>query len=263
MSTRCPWFRKLAFPALVLVGAIHAPAFAGDHNQLVLGAGPSTGIAIDFFEKLSLEPESQGYRFVVQNRSTKHAGGIRASDKYLFGRTGRPLDAGEKALGKFEIILAKIPVGFAVGGHVALDNISTGKLEAVFRAKITNWHELDGHDDAIVMVGREKTESALSRLRGPFPFLDGAPYHHVFKRDHSVVAFLSSPAGRNAIGFGALSNFADLRELKVDGVQMDIPVGLVVDNARKGHPVVAAAKRLVKSEDWRRQVVGAGYMNAD
>lgn len=243
--------------------AAFPPVHAGDETQLVLGAGTSTRVAQIFFERLSREPECRGYDFTVQERSTKHAGGIRASGKYLFGRTGRPLDADEKALGKFEIILARIPIGFAVGSNVGLDRISPGEIEAVFTRKITNWRELGGADGAIVLVGREKTESALSRLRGPYPFLDGARYHHVFKRDHSVVGFLASPAGRNAIAFGALANFAELRVLEVDGVQTALPVGLVVDNARAEHPVVAAAKRLAKSADWRRRVLDTGFLNAD
>ena len=242
---------------------MRSAAFAGDENQLVLGAGTSTRAAQIFFERLSKEPECRGYRFTVQERSTKHAGSIRASDRYLFGRSGRPLSAAEKASGKFEIILASIPIGFAVGAHVDLDRISRDQLEAVFTGAITNWRELGGPDAGIVLVGREKTESALSRLRIPFPFLDEARYHHMFKRDHAVVSFLASPGGRNAIGFGALANFSDLQVLEVVDVTLGLPVGLVVDNTRAGHPVVAAARRLVKTEEWRQKVLDAGFLNVD
>ena len=263
MPVPCTRFQQVAFAALVLGVFVFASAHAGDEKQRVLGSGVSTRVVQAFFERFSKEPECRGYSFTVQERSTKHAGGVRASDKYLFGRIGRPLDGDEKALGKHEIILARIPIGFAIGSNVGLDKISPGGLEAVFMRRITNWRELGGSDAAIVLVGREKTESVLSRLRVPFPFLDEARYHHVFDRDHSVTGFMGSQAGRYAIGFGALANFADLHVLEVDGVTTGLPVGLVVDNSRAEHPVVAAAARLAKSDAWQRRVVNAGYMNAD
>lgn len=92
---RCSWFLKVAFAALLLFMATFPPAHAGDEKQLVLGSGTSTRVVQVFFERLATEPECEGYGFTVQERSTKHAGGIRASGRYLFGRTGRPLNADE------------------------------------------------------------------------------------------------------------------------------------------------------------------------
>jgi len=54
-------------------------------------AGPSTAIVKLFFEHFGQRPEAKGKTFLVPERSVKHKGGIRASGKHLFGRTGRPL----------------------------------------------------------------------------------------------------------------------------------------------------------------------------
>ncbi len=65
-------------------------------QQVVAGAGPSTKIVKMFFDEFSKIESGEGYEFVVPPKSIKHAGGIRASGKYVFGRTGRPLNEKEK-----------------------------------------------------------------------------------------------------------------------------------------------------------------------
>ena len=59
----------------------------------------------EYFEVRPLRPldrPSRNHKFEVEQRSIKHAGGIKASGKYLFGRTGRPLNTSEKQQGKHD-----------------------------------------------------------------------------------------------------------------------------------------------------------------
>jgi len=97
------------------------PSIKAD-EQIVAGAGPSTEICKLFFEKLNqLDKAKSGYNLAVKDSSVKHKGGILNSEKFLFGRTGRPLARKEKALGKDQIFLAKGPISFAKGLEVDLD----------------------------------------------------------------------------------------------------------------------------------------------
>lgn len=241
---------------LAIVGIIGFLATFGvgtakaEMQQKVLGAGPSAKVAASFFEAFEKRPEAKGYTFEVDQRSTKHAGGIRASGTYLFGRTGRPLSDSEKAPGKFDIFLAGTPVGFVVGKGAGVTELSFDQARDIFLRKIRNWKEVGGPDAQIVLLGREKTEAALSVLRFDYPFLDEAKYDKVFKRDHAVVNFLMAEVGHYAIGFGAFPNFEDWQIINVPGHSPVVNLGLVVDQANEAHEIVKAVQAFAKSDEW-------------
>ena len=70
----------------------------GAERQVIAGAGPSTAVVALFAERFASDPSASGYVFEVPQRSAKHAGGIKASSKFVFGRTGRPLNEKEKSM---------------------------------------------------------------------------------------------------------------------------------------------------------------------
>ena len=74
---------KIALGLVLMMGI--SPLWAAN-EQMVLGAGPSAKVAQSFFKAFEKQPEAQGYTFAVEQRSTKHAGGIRASGSSGSGR---------------------------------------------------------------------------------------------------------------------------------------------------------------------------------
>ncbi len=249
-----------------LISLAHSQIAIADFDkdvELVYGAGPSTSIVKLFFEHFSQRPEARGKAFSVPERSVKHKGGIRASGQHLFGRTGRPLSPQEKAQNKFEIYLGRIPVGFVTGTAVALPPLKPSDIDALFSGRIANWKALGGPNAPVVLVGREKTEAVLTVLSRHFPVLLDAVYQQRFKRDHAVVNFLLTPAGRHAMGFGALSNFDGLNRVELVGPQLGVRVGLVVDEKNANRPLVKAVQQYAASGDWRQVVEDAGYFVVD
>lgn len=228
--------------------------------QLVAGAGPSTKIATLFFTSFQTMPETSGYSFEVPPRSVKHAGGIQASDTYLFGRTGRPLNKKEKALGKDEIFLASIPLSFVAGSGAGVKRLTRQQLRDIYTGRIVTWKEIGGADHDIVLVGREKTEAALSVLRNEFPSLDEAKYDRVFKRDHQVVNYIKSEQGRYALGFGAKLNFDPEYHILVEDFSRGINVGLVYDLKNAEHPLIIAVKKYAGSTSWYNEVLNSGFL---
>ena len=247
----------------MLFGTSQAGSDSRQKDERVYGAGPSTEIVTLFFEHFSERPEAKGTKFLVPKRSTKHAGGIRASDQYLFGRTGRPLSKQEKAQSKFEIFLGRVPIGFATSPAVVLPPLTSEDIVRIFSGEVSNWRDLGGPDAPVVLLGRERTESVLTALTKHFPNLVDARYQQILKRDHAVVNFLNSPAGKHAIGFGAISNFSDLNVVRLRGKNFGINVGLVVDIKNLDDPLVKAAERFANSEEWRHLVESAGYFVAE
>ncbi len=253
----------LFFVAVLPFFGISTSASNAHEEQLVMGAGPSTAVVSLFFRHFSLLPAVRNHKFEVEQRSIKHAGGIKASGKYLFGRTGRPLNKSEKQQGKHDLFLARIPLSFVVGKGAGVSNITLDQLNAIFNRSITNWSELGGADATIMLTGREQTEAAFSVIKHDHPYFNNVEFDHVFFRDHQMVNFIKSSNGVHAIGFGARHNFEDEYILQVDGFQSGVSLGLVYDSKNKDHPVVKTAIEFASSEKWRNRVIESGLLQPD
>ncbi len=233
---------------------------AGEAVQLIAGAGPSTRVVQRFAALLGGLPEAEGYVFEVPERSIKHAGGLRSTRKYLFGRTGRPLTADERARGYEEIFLAKMPIAFVAGEGAGVSRLTLEQVCGLFTGRYTNWKQVGGNDAPVVVLSREPTEALFSVLKRDVPCMNrvvDTPY--VFKKDHLVVEMLlRRPQGRTAIGFGAARNFPPERILEVEGFSSGVNVGLVYRAENGDHPLVRAARELARSARWRDEVARMG-----
>jgi hypothetical protein len=243
----------VAFTLVATLLLTTGPSQAG-HDQLVAGAGPSTKVAELFFAEFCKDPACADYHFTIMQTSVKHKGGILSSSKYLFGRTGRPLTAEEKELGKEEILLGRVPITFAVGLETGVKQLSLKQAEQIFNRKITNWKQLGGKDATIILVGREETEALYSVLKKEYPRFRNLAFDKVFKKDHQVVKFLNSPAGAHAISFGAKPNFNRYNLLKVKGFSAGVALGLVYDLENRNHPIIKAAAKYAAGAAWKKQL---------
>lgn len=230
---------------------------------MVMGAGPSTAVVTLFFQHFSKTAAANEYTFEVEQRSIKHAGSISASGKYLFGRTGRPLNQKEKALNKREIFIARTPLTMVMGKQAEVKNITLAQLENILTGKITNWSQLGGADHKIILAGRENTEAAFGVLKKSYPFFQHANFDKILNRDHQVANFIKSSNGDYAISFGASSNFDEQYHLKVNDFEAGVNLGLVYDLANSTHPLVESARAFAKSETWMNIVRKNNFLPAD
>ncbi len=248
----------VCFGLLVLPNDGHA-----QEKQVIAGAGPSTKIVQMFFEEFAKYPEGKPYSFEVPPKSIKHAGGIKASETYVFGRTGRPLNEKEKKLNKEEIFLARIPVSIVVGPDTGVTQLDMKQLEDIITGKVDNWKAVGGADQKILVVGREPTEALFTILKANYPFFKSAKFEKVFEKDNAIVNFMKSSQGKYAIAFGAKPNFEKVKEVTmvaIDGLRVGVSLGLVYDQSNGGHPLVKAVKTYASSENWAKTVTGAGYL---
>lgn len=243
----------ILFASLFSLSLFATHAFCLD-TQIVAGAGPSTKICKLFFTEFNQLDGVQGYKFLVMDGSVKHKGGILNSDKYLFGRTGRPLTAEEIALGKEQIFLAKVPIAFVKGLEVNVPPLSMDDIQKIFTREITNWSDLGGPDATILLVGREQTEALFMSLKEEYPVFKNVTFDKKFKKDDGVIQFLSSPLGKHAIAFGAKPNFSKYNLLEVEGFASGVSVGLVYDVKNKDNPMIKLAEEYAASSDWTNEV---------
>ena len=225
--------------------------FSGQ-EQVVRGAGPSTKIVELFFQHFTKLPEAQGYHFKVEPESIKHAGGVKAAETALFGRSGRPLNDSERSLGKYEILIAKAPIAIVTGAKTGVKKLSIGDLARIYGRRVKNWKQLGGADHPILLLGREPTEIAYTEIKKHHAFMRSISFDKVFKKDPEMVAFIQSSAGDYAIGFGSRENFQPQYRVQMLGFTAGVELGLIYDQANVGHPVILAAERYAASQEWRR-----------
>ena len=231
-------------------------------KQLVYGAGHSTKIVELFFNEFEKTPPCTGYTFEVPQKSVKHAGGINASGKYLFGRTGRPLNDKEKDMNKEGIFLGQVPIAIAVGSEVGMTSLTIDQLEKIVTGQYTNWKEVGGPDARIDNTGREGKEALYSILKKKYPFYNAAKFTKTFNKDHEVVGYLSNPHGKYAIAFGAEPNFKDIQGitiLTVENFSAGQDLGLVYDQSNRDHPIIKAASEYTECKERTQTVLAQGY----
>lgn len=158
---------------------------ASDKKQVVAGAGPSTKLVALFMDLLAKTGVGQEYHFTVPQNSIKHAGGLRSTKKYIFGRTGRPLSNKEKSGGFEELFLGKMPIAFVAGRDSGMKRLSVGQICSIFTGKTKNWREVGGRDHEIVIFSREPTEALLKVLQKELPCMHRiANTKFIFNKDH-------------------------------------------------------------------------------
>ncbi|SHJ46283.1 PBP superfamily domain-containing protein [Malonomonas rubra DSM 5091] len=255
-------FATLLAGLLFTLTCANAP-LADDTKQMVAGAGPSTAVAQLFFQFLSKKPEAADYHFYVPATSAKHAGGIKNSDDYLFGRIGRPFNAEEKKLGKIELFLAKVPFVFVIGPKVGLNRLTLDQVAAIFLGRIENWKDLGGPDTAIKVIGRESSEAFFAALKAAYPQFSNSSFDLILKRDNEVVDYLKTDDGAYSIAFGSKPNFSFINILDVTDFEIGVNIGLTYDQKNADHKVVKAARRFAESTEWRGGLSMLGLLPAD
>ena len=134
------------------------------------------------------------------------------------GNASRALKDGEKDSGAVENIVAID--GIAVITHTSntVSNLTSQQLTDIYTGKITNWKDLGGADEAIVVLGRE----AGSGTRGAFEELldvaDQCAYAQELDSTGGVLAKVASTPG--SIGYVSLDVVDDtVKALSLDGVE--------------------------------------------
>mgnify|MGYP002783238508 CR=1 FL=1 len=134
------------------------------------------------------------------------------------GDSSRALKDEEKAKGIEENIVAIDGIAVVTHKDNKVSDLTTDDLKKIYTGEITNWKDLGGDDQAIVVVGRE----AGSGTRGAFEEIlgieDACKYAQELNETGAVMAKVSETAG--AIGYVSLDVVDDtVKSLKLDGVK--------------------------------------------
>lgn len=176
------------------------------------------------------------------------------------GNSSRNLKDDEKANGIVENIVAIDGIAVVLDPANTVADISQEQLTDIYTGKVTNWSELGGADEPIVVVGRE----AGSGTRGAFEELlgieDACAYANELDSTGAVIAKVASTPG--AVGYASLD--------AVDDTVVTVSIGGVAateENIKAGgyllsRPFVMATKGEISEQSEAVQEFFA-YLTSD
>lgn len=163
------------------------------------------------------------------------------------GNASRALKDGEKDSGAVENIVAID--GIAVITHTSntVSDLTSQQLTDIYTGKITNWVDLGGADEAIVVLGRE----AGSGTRGAFEELldvaDQCAYAQELDSTGGVLAKVASTPG--SIGYVSLDVVDDtVKALSLDGVE-PTEENIVAGSYKLSRPFVMATLGTIEEQN--------------
>lgn len=183
-----------------------------------------------------------------------------AAGKTDIGNASRALKDGEKETGAVENVVAIDGIAVITHKENAVDNLTSEQLTDIYTGKVTNWKDLGGADEAIVVLGRE----AGSGTRGAFEELlkvdDQCKYAQELDSTGGVLAKVASTPG--SIGYVSLDVVDDtVKALSLDDVA-PTEENIVAGSYKLSRPFVMATMGTI---DEQNDLVKTwfGYVQSD
>lgn len=169
-----------------------------------------------------------------------------AAGKTDIGNSSRALKDSEKAAGVEENIVAIDGIAVIANKAGKVLDLTTEQLSDIYTGKITNWKDLGGDDEAIVVIGRE----AGSGTRGAFEELlkieDQCAYAQELDSTGGVLAKVAATPG--SIGYVSLDVVDDtVTALSLNGVA-PTEENIVAGSYTLSRPFVMATKGTVDAQ---------------
>ena len=183
-----------------------------------------------------------------------------AAGKTDIGNASRALKDSEKAAGVEENIVAIDGIAVIANKAGKVLDLTTGQLSDIYTGKTTNWKDLGGDDEAIVVIGRE----AGSGTRGAFEELlkieDKCAYAQELDSTGGVLAKVAATPG--SIGYVSLDVVDDtVAALSLDGVA-PTEENIVAGSYTLSRPFVMATKDTVDAQS-NAVKTWFGYVESD
>lgn len=133
------------------------------------------------------------------------------------GNSSRNLKEEELANGAVENIVAIDGIAVVVDTANTVADITKEDLAKIYRGEITNWSQLGGNDEPIVVVGREAGSGTRSAFEELLEIEDVCKYANELDSTGAVIAKVASTPG--AIGYASLDAIDDsVTAMAVEGV---------------------------------------------
>ena len=141
-----------------------------------------------------------------------------ASGSVDIGNSSRYLKDEEVAGGAVENVVAIDGIAVIVDPANSVRDIPADKLAAIYKGEITNWSELGGNDEAIVVIGRESGSGTRDAFEELLEVKDACKYAQELDSTGGVKAKVAATPG--AIGYVSLDVVDEsIKAVSIDSVE--------------------------------------------
>lgn len=176
------------------------------------------------------------------------------------GNSSRSLTDEEKAQGLIENIVAIDGIAIITDKNNTITNLTKEQLISIYTGEITNWKDVGGKDQRIVVVGREASSGTRGAFEEILEIKDKCKYANELNEAGAVVAKVQQTPG--AIGYISLDNITDtVKAIQLDGIvasEETVKNGLY----KLQRPFVMATKGEVSKQSEQVQAVFQ-FINSD
>lgn len=163
---------------------------------------------VETYPNLQLEPQFTGSSAGIEAVTNGTAD---------IGDVSRALTDEEKAGGLVENIVALDGIAVVTDTANTATNLTTQQLKDIYTGKITNWSEVGGADQNIVVIGRESGSGTRDAFEEILDIADQCQLAQTLNETGAVAAAVQSTPG--AIGYISLDALNDkVKALQLDGV---------------------------------------------
>lgn len=163
------------------------------------------------------------------------------------GDSSRALKDDEKSQGLVENIIALDGIAVVTDKENTVSNLTKDQLIKIYTGEITNWSEVGGADQQIVVIGRESNSGTRGAFEELLELEDKCKYAQEINSTGGILSTVQSTPG--AIGYSSLADLTDdVKALSLDGVEP------TVENVKNGsyamqRPFVMATKGTIEEQE--------------
>ena len=175
------------------------------------------------------------------------------------GNSSRSLKDEEKAAGVVENVVAIDGIAVCVDPANEVADLTKEQLTNIYNGTITNWKEVGGVDEPIIVIGREAGSGTRGAFEELVDLVDGCKYANELDSTGAVIAKVASTPG--AIGYASLDALDDsVKALSLEGVEATAE-NIKAGNYFLSRPFVMATKGEISEQNdlvqaWFDYVMG-------
>lgn len=163
------------------------------------------------------------------------------------GNSSRSLKDEEKAAGVVENVVAIDGIAVCVDPANEVANLTKEQLTNIYNGTVTNWKEVGGADEPIIVIGREAGSGTRGAFEELVDLVDGCKYANELDSTGAVIAKVASTPG--AIGYASLDALDDsVKALSLEGVEATAE-NIKADNYFLSRPFVMATKGEISEQN--------------
>ena len=163
------------------------------------------------------------------------------------GNSSRSLKDEEKAAGVVENVVAIDGIAVCVDPANEVADLTKEQLTNIYNGTVTNWKEVGGADEPIIVIGREAGSGTRGAFEELVDLVDGCKYANELDSTGAVIAKVASTPG--AIGYASLDALDDsVKALSLEGVEATAE-SIKAGNYFLSRPFVMATKGEISEQN--------------